>query len=380
MPAQSKLLALPSELLHEIVQNLPTRTLKILRSTDRLLWTVVTPYTMVHVKVAAPFPADGIESWRSMQCYTLTCIRVLTLEHLLIDDAVWEVVCNMDRLEDLRLHYVQVQVCLPATTFNVSLCHICVSGVTNFRPIMTFVQTFCRNFWYLELHGYNVCRFPSRRLKSTNANKIGSVLSTAAIHGVIGRAFATLPKTISLEHLTTLDINIQLGSHLIQLTLNAVGATLEHLILRNIGDSSNLIYTKVDEFIAFTVPSLEVMFALQSACVTFATWNGTYVADFLGSSKALPSLRTVSLGIETFCENSDTVFEGMAARIDADFGQRPDTVVTLWIGFEKVVRGSVVRDTLTFEDSAAIALSFRKNCPILTAAGRLVVYPEPGRS
>ena len=73
------------------------------------------------------------------------------------------------------------------------------------------------------------------------------------------------------------------------------------------------------------------MFALQTACVTFATWNGTAVADFVGTSKALPLLRTVSLGIETYCENSESIFERMAARIDTDFGQWADTV-TLWIG------------------------------------------------
>ena len=79
------------------------------------------------------------------------------------------------------------------------------------------------------------------------------------------------------------------------------------------------------------------------------------------------------------CRNSDTIFEHMAAHIDTDFGQWADTVVTLWIGFEKVVRGSVMHDTLTFEDSAAIAQLFRKNCPMLTgaASGCLAVYPEP---
>ena len=35
------------------------------------------------------------------------------------------------------------------------------------------------------------------------------------------------------------------------------------------------------------------------ACVTFVTWNSTYITDFVGSSEGLPSLQTVSLGIET---------------------------------------------------------------------------------
>ena len=57
------------------------------------------------------------------------------------------------------------------------------------------------------------------------------------VNGAVGQVCATLPNVMNLSNITTVDINVQLGGHLIQMTLDSVSNTLMDLVLRNIGTS-----------------------------------------------------------------------------------------------------------------------------------------------
>ena len=140
---------------------------------------------------------------------------------------------SIHHLDTLCLHAVQFTTSISPMDV-VHLQRVCVAGITNFRPALEFILTHLREFWYLEIHGYNPCTFRDR-INLRTVPMPPDTLRYINVNGAIGRICATLPNVMNLSSVTTVDINVQLGGHLIQMTLDSVASTLTDLVLRNIG-------------------------------------------------------------------------------------------------------------------------------------------------
>lgn len=236
MAAQSKLVLLPDELLLLILYLLPFNARKSF---------TVHPYTAI-------------------------CIKSLTLQNMVISDDVWTTVTTMQCLDTLRLHSVQFANTISPNKV-VQLQRVCVAGSTNFRPVLTFIVSHLRRFWYLEIHGYNACTFRDRENVRTSLTPSDGLMCIS-VNGAIGRACATLPNILNLSTVTTLDINVRLGAHLIQMTLDAVAATLTDLVLRNIGRYEIVCKTDL-AFSCRCYPPDADKYALTQKCMLYIRHN-----------------------------------------------------------------------------------------------------------
>ena len=226
MAVQSKLLLLPDELLLLVVQALAFNAEKALRICNCRLFYLCTPTVCLSLTVSGPF---------TIHPYMATCVKSFTLTHTVMSDKVWKSVTTMHHLDTLRLHSVQFTNAISPSKI-VCLQRVCVAGITNFRPALQFIVTHLHQFWYLEIHGSNACTFRDRINVRTSPMPFDA-LQYINVNGAIGRVCATLPSIMNLASVTAVDINVQLGGHLIQMTLDSVANTLTDLVLRNIGAS-----------------------------------------------------------------------------------------------------------------------------------------------
>ena len=366
MAAQSKLLLLPDELLLFIIQLLTFSADKALRSCNRRLFRLITPTVCISLIVSGPL---------TIHPYTATCIKSLTLHHVVMSDEVWTAVTNMRHLDTLRLHSVQFSNTISSTKL-VRLQRVCIAGVTNFRPALQFIVARLRHFWYLEIHGSNRCSFPDRRTLRISAIP-SDALQYINVNGAIGRVCATLPSVVNLSSVTTVDINVQLGNHLIQMTLDSVANTLTDLVLRNIGAS---VYRLKCVLISAgaVAPTLNNMTSLKSVCLTFKTIFRASAKDVLITTLNLPILDYIFIGLEQYHNSHRSDICSLMATLDNNYAERDNLLtVGIWFGYDYIHLYSLGQSvSLPFDSYDGLAADLRGAAPGLSESGRLVFFPQ----
>ena len=289
MSVQSKLLLLPDELLLFMGQLLTFEAEKALRSCNRRLFRLFTPTVCVSFTISGPF---------TIHPYTAGCIKSLTLKRTVVSEELWRTMTSIRHLDTLRLHAVQFASTISPMNV-VRLQRVCVAGITNFRPALQFILTHLRQFWYLEIHGHNPCTFRDR-INLRTVPMPADALRYINVNGAIGRVCATLPNVMNLSSVTTVDINVQLGGHLIQMTLDSVANTLTDLVLRNIGTCLCDITCFEHMFTGSVPQTLNKMTSLKCVCLTFNTMFRASVKQILVTTQNLPLLDNVFIGLEQY--------------------------------------------------------------------------------
>ena len=368
MAVQSKLLLLPDELLLFIGQLSTFDAEKALRSCNRTLFRLLTPTVCVSLTMSGPF---------TIHPYTATCIRSLTLNRTVMSDALWITVTTIHRLETLRLHSVQFTNPMSPTKL-VHLQRVCLAGITNFRPALQFILARLRQFWYLKIHGYNPCTF-RERISLRASSMPSDALRYINVNGAIGRVCATLPKLMNLSYVTTIDINVQLGGHLIQMTLDCVAKTLMDLVLRNIGVSlsGNLVFLS-HVFVGSVAPTLVKMTSLKSVCITFNTTFRASAKHVLITTLNLPMLDNIFVGLEQYYESHRSDICALMATMDSNFAERENLLtVGVWFSYRYTHLSSLGQTMpLPLDSYNALATDLRAAAPRLAQMERLVFFPQ----